>query len=100
MPSPVLGAVGSGMSEVEPSPFRCLKTNCVFWYLVDILLVYHMEGLLLDLIPRPGFGFVHMQPFSPNFMINMNFCDAWLNSTCSKQTRKREFTWIEGPIEI
>ena len=38
------GALDTGMIQVEASSLR-LQTNCLLWFLVDVQLVYHMEGL-------------------------------------------------------
>lgn len=72
---PLFGAVNTQLSKAEASSSR-LQTSCVPWYLVDRQLVYHMEGLSSGLFSRTGSGFMHMSPFSPDFMVKLNFCDA------------------------
>ena len=68
-------------SVVESSSSRYLQTNCVLWYMVGIQLTgLPYEDLLLGLISKVGIGFVWTQPFSPGFMLNMNFqCLARFN---------------------
>ena len=96
MPSPVLVDTAMRMSVLVSSSSRYLQTNHVLWYVVGIQLTgLPYEDLLLGLISKVGIGFVWTQPFSPSFMLNMNFCGAWLDSTCKEEIKSRKSTWIE-----